>query len=863
MKVRKGLLTAASVLSYIGCLAYFIVCTCFYSVNNTWFWLYGGLAVVCLCNGLVITRLNDKLEGGWTRGQIACICIHAFFGLIAFPVTVLCLLALIKFKDKPVRERPVKEKKTAKEKVQKDSKVKAWFAKVLASVKAFFVKIGAAIRSSFIKAKAKCQEKKDKKAENTVNIAKKAKEKQPNKFAVKAKAFFARYKLEPQEKRKVKKNAILASVALAVILFASFCGMLFETAGLTSEISTFRLTKEMTEKYNTTALNGRKNVIVNDSLSYAVTVIKPKSATPENPAPVVMVLPGFTRTKETMLQYAIEYARRGAVAFVIDPGAQGGSGYAGYTASGSQIGSTTGNDGMAYLLQYVYNNTDDYDYIDRERIGLLGHSQGAINVFNAAINFSGGSYEKSVVKALYFSGYIAGIGSGFANFRFNVAMSYALFDEGDYRYITQNNAYETLALQFINNVNGTGTNKYADYELKKGYGNIDDGTYRILFRENTNHCLEMYDKASLGNSIQFFTDTLGLDGSIAADNQIWFGKEVMNGISLAGGFCLIVGIAGLLLATPIFKSVVGKRYEDEAVVVNGQLLQGPSRFKQSTSGKLVFWLTTLLTAIIACLDYIPLTELAIKWLPEAQSGQWTFVFPSRMVNAIMFWAVVNGIIGLIVFFGADWIETSIAARIAKIRGQVYVADYTKYKPLKINFIDFVKTFVLAAKLFGCFYGAIELVNRLFYQDFRFLMVSAGPLKLRHFVAWLMYIPLFFIFYISNSIRVNCGIGFKGWKEWQVKLVGALANSVGLAFMLLIHYAAYFQTGFIYWQYSAKGAQIWLYMNMVFPLVPMMFLLPIMNRIFYNKTNRPYLGAMANCMIFIMMTLASSVNYIPI
>ena len=179
--------------------------------------------------------------------------------------------------------------------------------------------------------------------------------------------------------------------------------------------------------------------------------------------------------------------------------------------------------------------------------------------------------------------------------------------------------------------------------MKKGYGNIDDGTYRILFRENTNHCLEMYDKASLGNSIQFFTDTLGLDG------------------------CLIVGIAGLLPATPIFKSVVGKRYEDEAVVVNGQLLQGPSRFKQSTSGKLVFWLTTLLTAIIACLDYIPLTELAIKWLPEAQSGQWTFVFPSRMVNAIMFWAVVNGIIGLIVFFGADWIETGIRCRLYQVQ----------------------------------------------------------------------------------------------------------------------------------------------------------------------------------------------------
>lgn len=848
MKVRKGLLVAASVLSYIACFVYFFICAMHYSVYSDWFWLYGALAVVSIINGLVITHINGKLtDGGWTVGQIISLGVVAWFGLIALPVTVLCLLALINFKDRPKKDKPVKESKVK----NFFGKVKSWFSKILAPIRAFFVKVGAFIRKPFAKLNAKIRAKRS---------TKEAKEKA--KKPSKARAFFARYKLDDKSKRKFKKSIILACVSLAVILLASYCGMLFETDNNKSEVFQFRLTKEMTEQYNRTALNGKTNVITNEELSYAVTEIRPKTATVETPAPVIFVMPGFTRTKETMLQYAIEYARRGAVAFVLDPTAQGGSTYNGFNSSGSQIGASAAYHGLSYLVQYVYNNTDDYNYIDRNRVGLLGHSQGAQDAFGVTEAFAGSSVEKSVIKALYFSGYINGFASRFSGLRCNIGMSYALFDEGNYRYQTATTRYEYVALKFLNDVNGTGTNNHKTFQLKTGYGNVEDGTYRILFREMTNHCLEMYDKASITNSIQFFIDTLKLDGSIAADRQIWFGKEVMNCVALVGGFCLIVGLAGVLLVTPFFKTIIGKRYEEEAVEVGGQLLQGPARFKQKTSGKIIFWLTTLLTAIIACLDYIPLTSLATKWLPDAQASKWTFTFPEKMVNGIMFWAVVNGLIGFAIFFGVDWIENGIAAKLAKRRGQIYVADYTKYKPLKINFVDFVKTFMLAFVLFGCFFGSIELVSTLFHQDFRFLMVSAGTLKWRHFVAWLEYIPLFFIFYISNSIRVNCGIGFKGWKEWQVKLVAALANSVGLAFILFIHLGAMFQTGFIYWQ-NIDGTSMWLFLNLVFPLVPMMFLLPIMNRIFYNQTNRPYLGALTCCMIFIMMTLASSINYIPL
>ena len=54
-------------------------------------------------------------------------------------------------------------------------------------------------------------------------------------------------------------------------------------------------------------------------------LFKPLSATKDNPAPVVIVIPGFQRSKETLSNISIELSRRGMVVISIDPYAQGGS----------------------------------------------------------------------------------------------------------------------------------------------------------------------------------------------------------------------------------------------------------------------------------------------------------------------------------------------------------------------------------------------------------------------------------------------------------------------------------------------------------------------------------------------------------
>lgn len=653
------------------------------------------------------------------------------------------------------------------------------------------------------------------------------------------------------------RSFITMCVSFVLIFVLGFSGMVFETSGFSVKVSDFTLTREMTLMYNNGEINGKQYVMENDT-SYAVTMYVPDSATEENPAPTVFVIPGFTRTKATMAQYCVELSRRGAVVFCIDPGSQGST-----TET-----STDGANGAEYLVQYVYNNTDDFKFCDKDRFGIIGHSAGGGNATTVASDMAGESYETSVIKALFSSGYIkVSAAAKYKNLNCNAALSYAYYDEGAFRYQTDTTAFEVIALRFLNDVKGPDTNNYPTYEIDKAYGSMEDGTYRIIHREMTNHCFEMYDKASIANSIEFFNSTLNMQSTIDANNQIWFGKELSNGLALAAAFTFIISLCAVLLKTPFFatmKAANGKVSQVEVTEI------GTAQPKKTVVSKVVLWTSMIVTAIIACLDYIPLANWSIEIFPTGNfASVYTFVFPARMVNAILLWATINGAIGLVIFFATTLIENLIVKMKAKKNGTVANCDWSKFNAIKICgdsgkavLFNVLKMLLLSVVLIVVFFFMTQLSYWIFHQDFRFMLISAAPVNARMFVTAIEYVPLIFVFYISNSIRVNCSLGREGWKEWKVMLVGALANSLGLAFILLINYVCYFTTGSPYYGYWGNGTEVWLYVNMVFGLVVMMFLLPIFNRLMYKMSGNVWLGAIVWSAIFVTMTICASVSYIP-
>ena len=92
--------------------------------------------------------------------------------------------------------------------------------------------------------------------------------------------------------------------------------------------------------------------------------------------------------------------------------------------------------------------------------------------------------------------------------------------------------------------------------------------------------------------------------------------------------------------------------------------------------------------------------------------------------------------------------------------------------------------------------------------------------------------------MSNSLRINGAMRFKGQPEWRSMLIGGFANSLGLMLIIIIQYSVYYKTGTVYWSSNSTD---WLSVNLLFGIVPMMFILPYFNRIFFRMTGRIYLG----------------------
>ena len=62
----------------------------------------------------------------------------------------------------------------------------------------------------------------------------------------------------------------------------------------------------------------------------------------------------------------------------------------------------------------------------------------------------------------------------------------------------------------------------------------------------------------------------------------------------------------------------------------------------------------------------------------------------------------------------------------------------------------------------------------------------------------MYAPLFFIFFFSNSLRVNGSMRIEGQPEWKSMLIAGIANSLGLFLIILIQYVTFARTGTVFW-----------------------------------------------------------------
>jgi hypothetical protein len=560
-------------------------------------------------------------------------------------------------------------------------------------------------------------------------------------------------------------------------------------------------------------------------------LFKPRTATADNPAPFIVVVPGFQRSKEALSNIALELARRGFVVASIDPYAQGRS-----SASMSRRAATTEGYGMFHLVDYAASSSN-LNYIDRGRIGATGHSAGG----NAAIR--GANYfgreairtgEASKLHSVFVSGYVLTLTDDvLAEVRSNVGMSYAFHDEGAYRNELGNGDMRRApeSIRLVNSGLAPEGGSIEEVELGREYGDVDARTYRIVHNERVLHPFQPYVAEATANQIEYFERVFDFDSGIDSYDQIWYWKELMGMVALVAALVALIPLGQMLLRIPVFRHLVNP------------VPTAPERPRGR--GKVLFWGVFVFGALVACFTYIPMAELSQRIFVAASTRQQTWFFPQRMNNAVMLWAVLNGSLGFLLFYLSY-----------RFFGKKHGVQPDMWG-LRTSGRELVGTLGLASLLFGFFYLLLFAVYYFFHVDYRFLFMGVRPFQPALLVLLAMYAPFFFVFFLSNSLRVNGAMRFREEREWKSMLLAGLANSVGLMLIVVVQYVTFAGTGTVFW---TDG---WLYVNLLFGVVPMMFVLPYFNRYFFRMTGRIYLGPLVTCLVFIMILITNTVIYIPV
>ena len=150
-----------------------------------------------------------------------------------------------------------------------------------------------------------------------------------------------------------------------------------------------------------------------------------------------------------------------------------------------------------------------------------------------------------------------------------------------------------------------------------------------------------------------------------------------------------------------------------------------------TSKNLIFFIYCLLKT---------LSELSKILFVDASSRIQTWFFPQRMNNTVMLWAVLNGTLGLILFF------------IPKILlNKNFNLNQSKWG-LKISSTQLVKTGLLSLLIFFLYFLILNVLYYLFHVDYRLLFIGIRTFNPITILLIPMYVPFFFIFFFAKSIQ---------------------------------------------------------------------------------------------------------------
>jgi hypothetical protein len=455
----------------------------------------------------------------------------------------------------------------------------------------------------------------------------------------------------------------------------------------------------------------------------------PPNASAKTPAPGILAVHGYINSRETQDGFAIEFARRGYVVLALD---QTGHGFSDPPAFANGFG---GPDGLVYLR--------GLDIVDKNNIGLEGHSMGGWTVLAAA------TAMPNDYKAMVLEGSSTGkpfAAEGTPAWPRNLALVFAQYEEFSTLMWGVERAKDVTQSAKLQALFGTS----GPVEPGKVYGEVVQGTARVLYTPAITHPAEHISAQAIGYSLDWFAKTLQGGTPRPVDDQIWFRKELGTLIALIGFVALLIGVFDGLLEASAFSRL---RLPE---VADGTM---PAPIKTS-GGR---WTTALLlSALIPALTYFPAFALAGSFVTPSA---W---LPQGITNQIMVWALINALIALALM--------PLAPKRASRTGII------------------IPSLLIAVATVIIGYAALWLVDLAFKIDFRFWIVALKLMSARQFLIFLIYLVPFTAFFVIALHLMHRNFSTVAAARGALYLTNILALTLGFIALLLLQYGALYLTG---------------------------------------------------------------------
>ena len=351
------------------------------------------------------------------------------------------------------------------------------------------------------------------------------------------------------------------------------------------------------------------------------------------------------------------------------------------------------------------------------------------------------------------------------------------------------------------------------------------GTSRRRNLYITNHRLLTHNKKAIGDTLEWLSSSYDKELTLDKSNQIFMGKEWL--VFLA----MLSSIASAIAFMMIFKNV--KFFEGVFSNINAV-------FEKEKSSK-KWWKAAIITILISFVTYPFLTQLGQGLFPLPEK-----IFRMTIGDGFLVWYLILIIIMLCF--------TLIPRIKAKKKGRE-IADFfdmglARYEEKdRFDWNLFGRSALLVVMGVGVMYLLVLLYEAVFKLDLRFIWPFFRSFSLSRFLQFLLYLPIFIIFFLLNNSKIFASNRVKGTSEPGIKAFFkvwwryALCMVGGIILVILLEYIPFFLG-------IGPGADLLFgttfggpFMSLLIVFAPQVVVFSFICTYCYKKTGSIYLGAL--------------------